>query len=167
MNKPWLIQRANFKDEGVGSIDDVLSFDYMGSAEFEFGALPKSLKRMTKNIDTYQLESVDSIVSGVSGKALYVLLPERTQLQDAVDVLSQIASNGIQLKESSNMDLIVKGRDFLGDELNTGSWCFCDVWWDIDNDIMWAFGADEISRVLNAILTTRDNKKKEKSEGWY
>lgn len=47
---PYLIQRACFESKiprgSKLSVDDVLDLDYMGSAEFECGALPKSLARI-------------------------------------------------------------------------------------------------------------------------
>lgn len=54
IHPPYLIQRAKFAENGHGlGIDSILQFDYMGSAEFEFGALPDSLKRIRKNIAEY------------------------------------------------------------------------------------------------------------------
>jgi hypothetical protein len=40
----YYIQRGSFRNEPTKKgIDSILSFDYMGAAEFEFGSLPKSL----------------------------------------------------------------------------------------------------------------------------
>jgi hypothetical protein len=53
LRKPYLIQRANIvkplspkNQAGKVTLSKSVSFDYMGSSEFEFGALPKSLKRL-------------------------------------------------------------------------------------------------------------------------
>lgn len=47
---PYLIQRACFESKiprgSKLTVDDVLDLDYMGSSEFEWGALPSSLKRL-------------------------------------------------------------------------------------------------------------------------
>lgn len=49
-----LIQRGTFETrEYKTGIDSILKFDYMGSSEFEWGALPKSLGRIRENIDSY------------------------------------------------------------------------------------------------------------------
>lgn len=51
---PYLVQRAKFNDRtDKRGIDNILQFDYMGSAEFEFGALPKSLENIRKKINDY------------------------------------------------------------------------------------------------------------------
>jgi hypothetical protein len=44
MENPYCIQRGKFKNrEGKQGIDSLLIFDYMGSSEFEFGALPSRM----------------------------------------------------------------------------------------------------------------------------
>lgn len=47
--KPYLVQRLKLNTYHPGDrkgVDRYFSFDYMGSAEFEFGALPSALKSM-------------------------------------------------------------------------------------------------------------------------
>ena len=47
---PYLIQRMRQRKEPIDAkgVDAITSFDYMGSAEFEWGALPDALKGMRK-----------------------------------------------------------------------------------------------------------------------
>lgn len=46
-HQPTLIQRCNARlQPGQKGIDALLSFQYMGAAEFEYGALPAALKQM-------------------------------------------------------------------------------------------------------------------------
>ena len=51
--KPWLIQRVQAREtprpNGKG-VDLHFSMDYMGSSEFEYGALPNSLKEMRRMV---------------------------------------------------------------------------------------------------------------------
>lgn len=43
----WLVQRIRRRDmSSAKGIDALFTFDYMGSAEFEFGTLPQALKAM-------------------------------------------------------------------------------------------------------------------------
>jgi len=65
MKKPYLIQRCTYKERGntnLGTITQEYHPDYMGSAEFEFGELPKSLRRMNDNINQYKIS--DYIIVG-------------------------------------------------------------------------------------------------------
>lgn len=52
----YLIQRAKFRNNvntNKSGIDSILEFDYMGSSEFEWGALPKSLAIIRKELNNY------------------------------------------------------------------------------------------------------------------
>jgi hypothetical protein len=40
------LKNGGLSDEGMGLIREIFAFDYMGSAEFEFGAVPKALNRI-------------------------------------------------------------------------------------------------------------------------
>jgi len=62
--KSWLVQRGEFKiikDNDIIGMDSLITWDYMGSAEFEFGALPQSLKRMVKEFNQYQLFEIKEV----------------------------------------------------------------------------------------------------------
>lgn len=67
MERSWLVQRlkkpagrdnvfsfggglrnGGLSDEAMGMLRGVFSFDYMGAAEYEFGAVPEALQRMGK-----------------------------------------------------------------------------------------------------------------------
>lgn len=68
MERSWLVQRlqkpagardnpfsfggglrnGGLSDEAMGLLRGLFSFDYMGAAEFEFGAVPEALQRMAK-----------------------------------------------------------------------------------------------------------------------
>lgn len=66
----WLVQRLlrnpyGESDDTRSGVDRHFSMDYMGSAEFEFGALPKSLARMQEaNYGDLQPQEVTFIYSG-------------------------------------------------------------------------------------------------------
>lgn len=166
MQAPYLVQRANFKGNNIGSVDDVLSFDYMGSAEFEFGALPKSLKRLTIKAGELSVYEFIHCVSGITGDPIYIISVGEIH-DDYLEHILSMASNELRLKESSHLDNIVRGHDFRGEKLNIDSWCCCDAWWDIGNDVMFTFGADNAKRIVDSIVATRDKKKSEKCDGWY
>jgi hypothetical protein len=130
MNNPYLIQRAKFDNNPSRSgIDKLLSFDYMGSAEFEFGALGKSLARIRKDIGEYNVfkytftKTPDKTVSVLCRKDQNEFIPE---------ILEKLAENKFRLKEYC--DLI----DFLNPTDETKKYrSNNDFWWDIDND--WFF----------------------------
>lgn len=73
MKSSWLVQRlkkpykrdnpfafggglrnGGLSDEAMEILRGVFSFDYMGAAEFEFGAVPKILQEMARSADVYE-----------------------------------------------------------------------------------------------------------------
>jgi len=133
MEQPYLIQRAKFIKEDEYSvnrkgIDKLLRFDYMGSAEFEFGALPQSLKRIRADIKNY-VQFQYSLKKHPT-KVLTVFC--KTDEKDEVcDIIERLALNEIILKERCDLPKFISGKS---DEWDN------DFWWDIDNDFMfWKF----------------------------
>ena len=65
MSKPYLIQRIMIRQqvaENESGVDKHFSFDYMGSSEFEFGALSKALKAMVATQRETQIQIQDILV---------------------------------------------------------------------------------------------------------
>lgn len=74
---PYLLQRI-LRRSGVrpehakAGVDACFSMDYMGSAEFEWGALPQTLKRMRVNIDAIRVMSMDVKGKGANHRVWFV-----------------------------------------------------------------------------------------------
>lgn len=123
MNKikqPYLIQRGMFfKNELRKGIDSILRFDYMGAAEFEWGALPESLKRIREGQYIFTELIVNDKLVGVYCK--------QNQIADLQEYLDGLAARKFRLHEYSAFDDYI----FTGRFNNR-----FDFWWDIENDIM-------------------------------
>lgn len=48
------LRNGGLSDEAMDMLREIFSFDYMGAAEFEFGAVPKALQAIAKNADKYK-----------------------------------------------------------------------------------------------------------------
>lgn len=151
MQTPYLIQRAQFKNENEltinrKGIDKLLSFDYMGSSEFEFGALPASLKRIRADIKNYT--QFQYSFKKHHAKVVTVLCKKEEQ-EEVCNILEQISEQKIRLKEYCDL------YDFINDNY---TYHYNDFWWDIDNDFMfWKFTPDfdikfkkELSEPINS-----------------
>jgi hypothetical protein len=153
IQSPYLIQRGKFKDileDQIVGLDSLISYDYMGSSEFEWGALPKSLKAMTSNWKDYIHFQVDSIRDN-DGNYLQVLC-NKTQAEEIKDVIIKLFDKGcqIRLKEWSGMDAYLNPRS--EDDLKT------NFWWDVTggdytdrsplNSWMCCFGNDIRSLII-------------------
>lgn len=130
---PYLVQRCRFeKREKMSGIDAILSFDYMGSAEFEFGALPKSLRAIREEIDRY----VYFDVTIIDGKVVTVFC--RSEMKDKMkDIIDGLASNNFRLKERCDLDV------WMNDEK---SFFISDCWWDIENHFFFWKKNDEFEK---------------------
>jgi hypothetical protein len=140
MNKPWLIYRCTFKKNGTSEgVDSLLRFDYMGSAEYEFGALPKSLKRMVSKIE--KMEIFKTPYKRNDGKGLFLLcLPEEREYECYIH--NMVQSKYEKLKEQIYLKANIDG---------TASYSKSDIFWDIENDIIFGFGEEEVDAVREAI----------------
>ena len=57
---PHLIQRGTIKEGEYTGLDSLINYDYMGAAEFEFGALPKALTNLLQLLPTLQINSLET-----------------------------------------------------------------------------------------------------------
>lgn len=125
MGSPYLVQRAAFKSRdtahGAG-IDRLLRFDYMGSAEFEFGALPNSLRVIREKIGEYVYLPLE-----IKGKRFTVFCRE-VDSDQVIRHVKGLADNLYHLKEWCDLHRYVANDTFLKSRN--------DHWWDIENHWM-------------------------------
>lgn len=161
---PWLIQRMNLKETTVPSpsIDELLSFDYMGSAEFEFGALPKSLKQMTSVVDDIEVFGMKQY-KAFDGKMI-CLICTKEQFEIYKEFIPGLIDDKYRLKEWTKLRDRIQGEMF-GSPLREDQLKM--AWWDIDFNVMFCMGKEEARKILKSIKVVRDRKKKSKEEGWY
>jgi hypothetical protein len=132
--QPYLIQRVQVRDskaEGRKGIDASFSFDYMGSAEFEFGALPASLKELRAN------KAQLSIVRISQGNHIAFFLGLINQVEEAWQLFQRelvpIAKRPADhrwLKEASGIyeAYVSKPKDRIYK---------ADCWWCVDREHAW------------------------------
>lgn len=48
------MKNGGLSDEAMGLLRGIFSFDYMGSSEFEWGAVPYALSQIAENVDKYE-----------------------------------------------------------------------------------------------------------------
>ena len=197
MKTPYLIQRMEFKKykddsncfNGLLTFDGLLSMDYMGSSEFEFGTLPTSLKKLCKNIHDLTISQLN--IKNIAGQSLFLICkPEvegkpdydTTNTQKYEDYITQMVENKLRTKESVNISAHVTGKNWSGEdvmrpknprqkkefqhgikpyELKT------DAWWDVENNVIFVFGKENAKKILAAINTTMEKKKSQGQHEWY
>ena len=154
MEKPYLIQRLSMKD-GNGSFDDVLKLDYMGSSEFEWGVIPNALKILTKSADKLKISKTE--YAKVDGEVRTGVFLITISDEDYTENLKSIYDESAHLKERARFQSSLSKDDFYNP----------NVWWDIENNVMWAIGKSNAQKIVMAIKATREKKIKAGESEWY
>lgn len=133
-NEPWLIQRVvKASGEGRGGIDSYFGFDYMGAAEFEYGALPSALKAMRASLALYLEEP--KRIKDVNGRVIWYVGPDDEKTLDYVrrffEDQSYADNRSMSFKERTGMHGVYENdvndafsRQIIG-------------WWAIDVEFPW------------------------------
>ena len=122
-----LIQRGEFNKDGIRLMgrDGVVYLDYMGSAEFEGGAIPRSYRRIMHNYKNYSYFNTG------------IFTPENDELivfcnsklsEEIINELNNFVDTPYKLKEYSELEKLKTSKK---DDI---SWAkrTTDFWWCID-----------------------------------
>jgi hypothetical protein len=156
MKTPYLIQRAEINDSRTDEmrVSQAVRLDYMGSAEFEFGATAKSLRALEKAFLTRKPEDGDLMrVTDVaeittksrSGKqkplkVLHCFTDE--EFEQYIPYLHKMREGKLRAKENPRFEAAPQWP-FTSNSIN--------FWWDIENHVMWSFD-HEVMRKLPLYL---------------
>lgn len=140
---PYLIQRGMIrKNDKISRLSDMVDFDYMGSSEFEFGALPRSLRALQANVDSIS-STVEGRITGDNGESLRVLhtfSPEDYEVY--FGHLTKLREGKLRTKESTRFS--VEDKKWFSSQK-------CDFWWDIENHVMWTFKKHFMKQLPDAL----------------
>lgn len=139
ITQPWLIQRAQIRkplaDPKEATLTKSLSLAYMGSSEFEFGALPASLRRI-RSAPYHATRLVRWIAQGESPLRVFSCFSEE-DFAKYTEILSDLRFGNPRLKEVSRFS-----ANYPQDEFS-----HTDFWWDIENDVIWSFNKHYMNRL--------------------
>lgn len=132
----WLIQRGAFRDVKTatkflgGSSEHLIDPDYMGAAEFEWGAIPKAYRRIMGQFDKYKLHVTDLITTGGVPFCLFCM---DNQYEQILSEIKRYLEEHYRLKEWTNMEAHFStecafGSDHHKHQLKT------NFWWCIDKN---------------------------------
>jgi len=151
IHMPFLIQRARI-DTPLASentrLSQAVEFDYMGSAEFEFGPLPSSFRRIEVKADAWVCRIVKEIKEGDTPLRVWSALTDeefevyKTYLLQLRDPKNH--GGHLRTKESTHFEHDYKHSRFS----------HTDFWWDIDNDVMFGFKKEFMKRVGHYVASS-------------
>lgn len=156
-----LVQSGHFKKDidvlnkkDINGLDDIVSLDYMGSAEFEWGALPRSLRRMTINKDFYKV-FVFNQYRDENGNPLKVYAPQ-VFYKNVQNIVNRLAEHGYGLQEYCSLSDHIQKDKKEDDDTRFRYIDKSDFWWDIENDFFMFF--EHTDKVLMAMDSLRKRK---------
>jgi len=164
IKQPYLIQKVkrrsyNEYDDKKG-LDYNFEMDYMGSAEYEFGALPKSLNRIITNLNSYITTTL--ALKDFKDRSLRLYHPKDFDVNKYLEYLKAIADRTHRLKESIQLKTLITGIDeyWSTRPITEKDWeRICDVLWDIDNDVWFTFNKARMNQVIESITNVAKTRK--------
>lgn len=143
MKKPYLIQRGDIVRplaRASSTLFDAVDIDYMGSAEFEFGAQARSLRRIERNIASFAKRT--TAVAGTQDLLRVWSYFSDPEWSEYAAHLERLRAGTYRLKERSEFSAQDEAfRRAIKSTLRT------DFWWDIENDVMWTFDKTAGNRI--------------------
>jgi hypothetical protein len=139
MKRPHLIQRCTIKkplnDFKGKKLSDAVDMDYMGNSYFEFGATRKSLEALhASNFNVRRVALQQPLGGDPAATILRIAFPNHwliDQEQAYIDFLSKLRFNidniDRDLEEPSGFPVNCKDHEDI------------DLWWDIENHVIWSF----------------------------
>lgn len=144
VHHPYYIQRCEIKRPLTeGRFSEVVQTDYMGSAEFEFGALPKSLRALQASVDLIQLTTEPRITEGE--RCLRVL--HTFSSPDYEEYLGYLLELRADKRRTKEVTRFAAGRQM-------DRYSKTDLWWDIDNHVMFSFDKIFMNRLGDALVAS-------------
>jgi hypothetical protein len=186
--KPWLIQRATIRTplaEENTRISFAVKLDYMGSAEFEFGALPKSLRNLQARKDQLKLRLLTTVTQDESPLRIYSSLDDADFIEYTaiIEKLRKSRLGEVRLKERSEFTLeeveLTNKRNEADRLLYAtasskrkkkspyGQYVreLADFWWDLNNDTMFSFHKIFMNRLPSYLEGSWEYMDEQKEKG--
>jgi hypothetical protein len=119
---PYLVQRVLRREFGPGTgIDRLFAFDYMGSSEFEWGALPAALREMREH--TLVIRSIRH------GEHTCTFIGHAgDEVKAQTFFADQLGERTASLKEATGLRRTYNGEKYADKTIG---------WWALDQDCPW------------------------------
>jgi hypothetical protein len=133
----WLVQRLNRDPKHKGPITklDHLGADYMGSAEFEFDAIPKAYKAM----QAQKLTQTTVIVKAFNTEATFHVVAPADQSDSLQQRFQAWFDGGLRSKEDPYLDLVITRKGWRGEIMSDEDFEQLPIaWWVLRENIFFS-----------------------------
>lgn len=132
----WLIQRGTFNSDLNaatkflgGSYQHLIDPDYMGAAEFEWGAIPKAYRRILGQFSKYSLHVTDLVTTGGVPFCIYC---RDDRYEEVLEAIKRYLNEDHALKEWTNMHAHFNEPKTQWDKDHRKWQIKTNFWWCID-----------------------------------
>jgi hypothetical protein len=143
MESPNLVQRCELNDGR-------LTYDYMGSTEFEIGGQPKSLKRIFASGMVWSTVLISAHGQDVT---VHLVAGEGFSFEEYQPYLQAMANDELRMQEGTEFSRALKQH--LGGPLDRFEFeTRTNVWFDFENDVLWVLTKNKRKSLVKWIRTT-------------
>lgn len=144
VRSPYLVQRCIVRNRPNDTLrfSEVAALDYMGAAEYEFGAVPESLRCIATRANEYSRATIvllNNVLRDGNGAPLVVYSRfAGDSLLEYVEYLKALRAGKLCTKSASYFD-VAPGAGSHRTRVT--------LWWDLTNDALFSFD-EEVMRAL-------------------
>jgi hypothetical protein len=142
----YLVQDLSVCDSNQPGFDGKFRCDYMGSAEYEFGAIPRALKSIRAAGDLIVLPVV--VTRGGVTKTIYFVGPRQGMDVKVSDFSIWFSADWPRCREVTSFISVFDGKNFMGHPPFVKA--SETAWWSLDDEIGWALDEKVAARLLAA-----------------
>lgn len=114
------LKNGGLSKEAMELLRPIFSFDYMGSAEFKFGAIPKCFQEIARKISEYiAWECV------IENKPIHII-SKKEDKKEIKTLLNLLAKGKVHLKDSSHFEWALGIDKYMKRECDTIGWLELD-----------------------------------------
>jgi hypothetical protein len=138
--------RGGMNEKGYRALNQIFTFDYMGAAEFEFGAVPKAIEAIAKGFAEGNGVTGHVVIAGVSVYYLTHKNAEKETVKRIEDLAKDPYITKIRLKEWTNFSDAISVRN---GNINKQRIEFMDYigWIELDNNFMFFVDKDAFEKI--------------------
>lgn len=125
--------------------EEMLVLEYMGSSEFEFGAVPAAYERLRSG-NALAMFSTDITLDGVTKTVHF--LGESTTIEAKVAAMQEWLDQGARGKERSYFPELFSGVDWRGEPINRDRYRTV-MWWSLEDDLLWSLEKERLIQFVD------------------
>lgn len=148
----WLVQRGTRRKgdfRGLTGKDGLVDLDYMGSSEFEWGAIPRAFRRIMGQFSDYVFYKTG--LTNINNCPLWIY-GRKDKIEDIENCIKEYLEKEYQLKEWIALEHHFDNKFNISSSFNRHFYFRFNFWWDIQNDWIAFVGANDIKEQYNTAL---------------